>query len=293
MSFLVSIIVPCYNQAQYLPETLQSVLDQTYTNWECIIVNDGSPDETESVAQEWCKKDGRFVYLKKENGGLSSARNAGLKIAKGDYIQFLDSDDYLHSEKLEQSVAVITTNTDLKLVVTDFKLFSDSVNYTKEPYCILNQERLTYESILYGWGGDFTIPIHCGLFHKDILLLFGFDESYKAIEDWIMWLNFFKNTKSAAYLNQPLAYYRFHEQGMTKNNVLMQDSLLKAYQEINNSLPEDYSKEFSNLIFSRLSAKIKSQQFKIIDLEYQNSKFLKLMLYKNLKRIPILKHIIK
>ena len=105
MSFLVSIIVPCYNQAQYLPETLQSVLDQTYTNWECIIVNDGSPDATEAVAQEWCEKDHRFIYLKKENGGLSSARNAGLKIAKGDYIPVsythLDVYKRQHLESLE------------------------------------------------------------------------------------------------------------------------------------------------------------------------------------------------
>lgn len=72
---LISVIVPCYNQAQYLDECLQSVLDQTYQNWECIIVNDGSPDNTEEIALRWTKKDSRFRYLKKENEGLSSARN--------------------------------------------------------------------------------------------------------------------------------------------------------------------------------------------------------------------------
>ena len=83
----VSVIVPCYNQAQFLAETLDSVLAQTHENWECIIVNDGSTDNTETVAMDYCDRDKRFVYLKKENGGLSSARNAGLDIAQGDYVQ--------------------------------------------------------------------------------------------------------------------------------------------------------------------------------------------------------------
>ena len=101
MNNKISIIVPCYNQAQYLDECLQSVLEQTYENWECIIVNDGSPDDTEVVAKKWLEKDNRFQYLYKKNGGLSSARNAGIKQAKGVYIQLLDSDDLLQKDKLK------------------------------------------------------------------------------------------------------------------------------------------------------------------------------------------------
>ncbi len=89
---LISVIVPCYNQAQYLDECLQSVLDQTYQDWECIIVNDGSPDNTEEVAKKWLAKDSRFKYFYKENGGLSSARNAGIKDSIGQFIFFLDFD---------------------------------------------------------------------------------------------------------------------------------------------------------------------------------------------------------
>ncbi len=95
MEKLVSIVVPCYNQAHFLDETLQSVLDQSYSNWECIIVNDGSPDNTEDIAKQWCNKDYRFTYLYKENGGLCSARNAGISISKGEFILPLDSDDII------------------------------------------------------------------------------------------------------------------------------------------------------------------------------------------------------
>ena len=88
----VSIIIPCYNQAEFLEETLGSVLKQTHTNWECLIVNDGSTDVTEKIAQQFISKDQRFKYFFKENGGLSSARNYGLDQSTGNYIQFLDSD---------------------------------------------------------------------------------------------------------------------------------------------------------------------------------------------------------
>jgi glycosyltransferase involved in cell wall biosynthesis len=99
---LISIIIPCYNQAQYLDETLQSVLEQTYSNWECIIVNDGSPDETEIITKWAAKILGLNIY--KKNGGLRSARNAGLEIATGDFIQFLDADDYLDCKTRCQSM---------------------------------------------------------------------------------------------------------------------------------------------------------------------------------------------
>lgn len=97
----ISIIVPCYNQAQYLDECLQSVLNQTYQDWECIIVDDGSPDNTEKVVKKWIEKDSRFQYLKKENGGVSSARNSGIEKAQGKWILPLDGDDKISPLLLE------------------------------------------------------------------------------------------------------------------------------------------------------------------------------------------------
>jgi len=128
MSLLVSIIVPCYKQAQYLPETLQSVLDQTYENWECIIINDGSPDNTEEVALEWRQKDNRFIYLNKENGGVSSARNVGLNLAKGRYIQFLDGDDILENDKILNQVNFLEQNKTIDIVFSSNRFFFSNNN---------------------------------------------------------------------------------------------------------------------------------------------------------------------
>lgn len=105
---LISIIVPCYNQAEYLDECLQSVLDQTYYNWECIIVNDGSSDNTEIVAQQWLNKDGRFKYSAKENAGLSLARNTGIANTNGEFILPLDADDKIGKDYCTKAIEVFS-----------------------------------------------------------------------------------------------------------------------------------------------------------------------------------------
>lgn len=112
----VSIIVPCYNQAKYLDECLQSLLKQTYSNWECLIVNDGSRDNTEEIALIWKAKDPRFIYISKENGGVSSARNLGIEKAVSDYILPLDADDKFDSTFIEKALKILLNNPDVGIV---------------------------------------------------------------------------------------------------------------------------------------------------------------------------------
>lgn len=112
----VSIIVSCYNYAHYLDEALQSILDQTYVDWECIIVNDGSLDHTEVVANAWVAKDTRFVYVYKENGGVSSARNLGIEMAKGEFIVTLDADDKYASSFIEKALSIALENEEVGIV---------------------------------------------------------------------------------------------------------------------------------------------------------------------------------
>ncbi len=255
----VSVIIPCYNQAQYLPEALRSVSDQSYSNWECIIVNDGSPDDTETVALEWCEKDSRFHYLKKENGGLSSARNAALSIAKGEWIQFLDADDWIHPQKIESSIVLINSDPGIKLVVTDFKFFSTNIAEAHEPHFKIHKESLTFENILFKWSDNFTIPIHCALFNSKIIKRIQFDENFKAIEDWIMWVNYFIETQNTGFIDKPLAFYRNNPNGMTRDIILMNESLLKAYNHIIAIIPNTYTKKFAEVIFERLNNKLLKQ----------------------------------
>ena len=124
-SGLISVIIPVYNVEEYLRECIDSVLSQTYENYEIILVDDGSTDNSGKICDEYAEKNNKITAIHKENGGLSDARNTGLKLAKGEYIYFLDSDDYIIPEAFAELVSVIKKdNSDF--VFFDAKSFEDS-----------------------------------------------------------------------------------------------------------------------------------------------------------------------
>jgi glycosyltransferase involved in cell wall biosynthesis len=202
----VSIIVPCYNQAQYLPEALQSVFDQKYENWECIIVNDGSPDHTEEVAQEWVSKDSRFIYLYKENGGLSSARNAGIAIAKGEFILPLDADDRIGKDYTSLAMKAFQDDESLKLVYCKADKFGEeSGSWDLPDFSLFNLARRNM--------------IFCSAFYRkqewervegyDINMIYG-------LEDWEFWISILKNGGEVKCLVEVGFYYRVKSISMAK-----------------------------------------------------------------------------
>jgi glycosyltransferase involved in cell wall biosynthesis len=286
----VSIIVPCYNQAHYLDAALQSVLDQTYANWECIIVNDGSLDDTAAVAAKWVAQDGRFIYLYKENGGLSSARNAGLEVAKGAYVQFLDSDDFLDNRKLELSLQHLNldTNEGVKVVISNFRMFVDEPLTTSAPYCNLKEELFNFESLLYQWEESFTIPIHCGIF--DVLLFknFRFPEDLKAKEDWVMWVSLFYKDCKAVFIEEPLALYRRNPDSMTTTKDMLPD-FIRACDYFKSSLPEEVCHPFFIQLLSRYYASNAVLKNRLDATKKSNSYQTGLLIKKVLKTVGVLK----
>ena len=121
----VSVIVPIYNVERFLPQCLDSVLGQTFDDFELICVNDGSTDSSQKILEEYAAKDERIHVINQENGGLSAARNTGMAYASGEYIAFLDSDDYLDSEMLAKTVAK-ADGTNADIVIFDYWLYFDS-----------------------------------------------------------------------------------------------------------------------------------------------------------------------
>ena len=200
----VSIIVPCYNQAQYLDDALQSVLEQTYTNWECIIVNDGSPDSTELTAQEWIVKDCRFKYVFQKNGGLSSARNAGITIAEGEFILPLDADDIISPDYVAHAIQAFENDNSLKVVYCFAEKFgSDSGRWELPNFSLYNlsQNNLIFCTALYrkkDWefvGG------------YDVKMIYGW-------EDWEFWIAMLKNGGNVNRLEEVGFYYRVKSNSM-------------------------------------------------------------------------------
>lgn len=214
---LVSIIVPCYNRAVYLPEALQSVLNQTYTNWECIIVNDGSTDNTEEIVKEWTHRDFRFKYVYKKNGGVSSARNEGLKVAQGEYIHFLDSDDLINKFKLEKQLACFKENIDI--VICDYFPFENETgSFLKTRYVNPFPDLSNIKSdIISKWESQLSIPCHCVLFKSKLLhqdRFIEFDVLLANHEDWVFWAKLFYYSSGVFNLNLSLASYRIHSQSL-------------------------------------------------------------------------------
>lgn len=288
---LVSIIVPCYNQAQYLTEALESVWKQSYENWECIIVNDGSNDHTEQVAKLWQNKSDRFKYVYKENGGLSSARNSGLRIATGDYIQFLDADDSLSQGKLQGSIDIFKKylSKNIQIVITNFRMFLENPLQSTDPYCHLSPDLFNLKSVLLKWETLLSIPIHCGLFDATLFKGFKFPEELKAKEDWIMWLYLFQKTELVYFLNQPMAYYRLNPNGMTSNANHMQENHIKAMVYIKDIIPNS---DYIEFLIQELKLKHhENTKLKTSIHNYQNSKTYKWA--KKIKETAFIKFLFK
>ena len=200
----ISVIIPCYNQAEYLPETLQSVLEQDYTDWECIIIDDGSPDNTREVAAQWTEKDQRFRYFRKENGGLSDARNFGIKHASGKYILPLDSDDKISPQYISEAVDLLEEDPKVKVVYSNLILFGTKNQKLKTPD--YNYKRLFTEN-----------PIFCsGIYRRsDFLQTGGYNTNMAGgLEDWDFWLGFIKEEDKVVKLEKYYFYYRIKEVSM-------------------------------------------------------------------------------
>lgn len=201
----VSIIVPCYKQAEYLPETLDSVLSQNYSNWECVIVNDGSPDNTEEVARCYLEKDPRFKYVKQENRGVSSARNSGIANSNGEFILPLDSDDLIAPSYLEKCIDRFISSPETKLVYCKAEKFGKEKGiWDLPPY--------HYDSFI--WDNC----IFCSAMFKriDYEITGGYNENMvNGNEDWDFWLTFLKKDDVVYRIDEVLFFYRVKDVSRT------------------------------------------------------------------------------
>ncbi|MEO5775559.1 MAG: glycosyltransferase family 2 protein [Flavobacterium sp.] len=221
---LVSIIIPCYNQAEFIDETLLSVFNQQYAQWECLLIDDGSTDNTAEIINKWVIKDNRFSYHKKENKGVSAARNFGLSKAKGDFIQFLDSDDLLASDKLLISIDAIQKQ-EVDIVCSNYLIFSKTITNTFPPFSQLEKYEFNFYNLARYWNDGFTVPIHCWFFKAALLKDIQFPEGLTAQEDWVTWLRVFQNSPKTYYIPKQLALYRKNPNGRTNTAVFFNETL--------------------------------------------------------------------
>jgi glycosyltransferase involved in cell wall biosynthesis len=199
---LVSVIVTCYNYASYLDEALQSILEQTFIDWECIIINDGSTDNTDNVAKNWVSKDQRFQYISKNNEGVSTARNHGIEKAKGEYIVTLDADDKYEKTFIEKAVAIADKNKEIGIVNSWGVFFG---NNKKD--VVFKTEGEDFFDFLFR-----NAAIGTALFRKECWeKVGGYDNNPEnGYEDWEFFLRVANLGWRAHVIEEVLFYYRQH-----------------------------------------------------------------------------------
>lgn len=240
MAPLVSFILPCFNRAIYLEKCVISILNQTLSDLECLIIDDGSTDNTREIAEKLIKKDARVKYFYKDNGGVSSARNFGLNKAQGEWIQCLDPDDWIHEDKTQFQLSHLN-NLSEKAVI--FYCDYERVYLDKQQNIIkreintvspLTSEQLINRLLLPDFLANSPFPLlqQCLLIHKSVIYKQRFDESLKALEDRDFVLDLLVADVNFVYTPIVGTFYTKHQTNTTSNWSYMKGCYTKFYETI-------------------------------------------------------------
>ncbi|MFI1744768.1 glycosyltransferase family 2 protein [Thalassobellus sediminis] len=210
---LVSIITPMFNSEAFISETINSVLKQTYKNWELLLIDDNSQDKTLSIVQEYIKNYPQIKLLKNDtNQGAAISRNKGIDFAKGDYIAFLDADDLWKPEKLESQIKFMQTE-NCDVCYSSYELIKENGEFLNKKVKAL--PHLSYNKLLKSnYIGNLT-----GIYNAKVLGKIKTPDLRKR-QDWLLWLAAIKKSgKKALSIQESLAYYRVRENSMSSNKL--------------------------------------------------------------------------
>ena len=257
---LISIIIPVYKVEKYLPECVESILNQTYKNFELILVDDGSPDNSGKMCDEFAEKDSRIKVIHKENGGVSSARNIGLDNASGEYITFIDSDDFVDKRYLEVLYSTSKEN-DTDISICCF------AKYTHSSFIIFNEifpKKINidfkdsnflkfFKRYFYLKNNIFGSACRT-LFKKASIKNLRFDENIKISEDLLFVVNTIYNSQSISFTNEILYFYRITNISASTS---YKNNFLKSQGNLSIELTSLFSK-IDNKSFNKILKRYKS-----------------------------------
>ncbi|TDP00877.1 glycosyltransferase family 2 protein [Flavobacterium sp. 245] len=252
---LVSIIIPTYNRANILSQTLDSVLSQTYNNWECIIVDDGSTDNTDRLLAEYCKKDVRFKYYKRAQDtpkGGNVCRNLGFELSKGTFIKWLDSDDLLSDNLLTSQINAVSKYLEKKYILATSKwnYFSDSIDEIAPKSEGINKNYENGFDLISDFGKDNTfLPPHVYLVRRELVIKSGlWNDSLLINQDGEFFTRVLLNTKKIIHAEEGMAYYRY---SFSPDNVSRFSTVEKCRHSIISwILIDSYIKLYTKSIYS-------------------------------------------
>lgn len=236
---IVSVIIPCFNQAAFLEAAILSCRSACSAVLEIIVVDDGSnhPNEDQAISNI-CSKFQEVSLFRQTNQGLSVARNSGLKIAKGSYIQFLDADDMLSPSKIDLQIAHLIAHDKRVISVCDYVAASSAADVPQKPISNFSSVSFELDDFLFHWESGFSVPIHCALFPKELLRGISFNSQLRAKEDWVFWVRLLQSGVSLEYLPVLGAFYRQHHNSMHQDLHEMGLAWMAAAKAIAATLPK-------------------------------------------------------
>lgn len=236
---LVSVIIPVYNVEKYLPKCLDTVINQTYKNLEIILVDDGSPDNSGKICDEYAGKDSRIKVIHKENGGVSSARNVGINTTKGNWIAFIDSDDWIEENYVEELLK--NTSKDIDIVQCGYNRVVE--NKKEQINCDGNDKIKNQEEFLTCCLNPQTAYGLCNMkiIRSDIVKDVRFNEKIVVCEDALFNIEISKNMNNFKIIKKPLYNYRINQNSVVKKyDKKYPDKYEKALNIIANYLKINY-----------------------------------------------------
>lgn len=221
---LVSIIMPAYNCENFISHAIDSVISQTYKNWELIVVDDCSIDRTAEIVKEYIKKDCRIQYYKLDkNSGAAMARNKAIELAKGKYIAFLDSDDIWFPEKLRKQISFMEKN-NYGFTCTSYTKIDEQGNYLNRT--IIAKPKMDYNGILKTCPGNSTV-----IYNAQKLGKFNIPNIKKS-NDYVLWLQIIKKENYLYGITEPLGSHRIRNGSISSNKVSLVMYHWKIYRRI-------------------------------------------------------------
>jgi glycosyltransferase involved in cell wall biosynthesis len=223
----VSIIIPAYNVAPYIGDTLRSVLAQSFTDYEAIVINDGSTDETEAALEPFRA---RIVYVRQENRGVSAARNAALRVARGRFIALLDGDDIWLPDYLAHMAARLEADPGIDVLYPN-AVFFGSPRWEGQLFMQVypSREPVTFERLL---TRECVVFVSAVCKREAIEAVGGYDETLGECEDFDLWLRMAQHGFRFAFTPEPLVRYRRRGGALSSDEVRMPRSLIKVYEKV-------------------------------------------------------------
>lgn len=251
----ISIIVPVFRVEKYINRCVDSILAQSYKNLEIILVDDGSDDACPLICDEYMKKDKRVKVVHKNNGGLSSARNAGLAIATGDFIGFVDSDDWIHPDMYAILHKTLVKNKDCQIAECKYQIVSKTVkNVMSDGYSVTKWNKKTMMENFFRVNGEYYNPVVCTkLIRKSILNGFYFVDTVN--EDWEATYEWYKRSSCVAFIDLQLYYYFFNGNGIVNSKFKVSRlGYLEVWDRLVKKAKKDFPEYHSAAVMCRIRA---------------------------------------